>query len=109
MGVEVMNSNKRQVMWAKGCSRKEKIKMTRFVAGKLDSIMVGGLSFSLGNRHLDDNLEDDIQINIINCHGEDFKRYFSIPVNKVDEICHTLQRTKKESVLKTNGVVVSPK
>ena len=96
-------------MWAKGCSRKEKIKMTRFVAGKLDSIMVGGLSFSLGNRHLDANLEDDIQINIINCHGEDFKRYFSIPVNKVDEICQTLQRAKKDSILKTNGVKISPK
>ena len=68
-----MTSNKRQVKWAKGITKKEKIKMTNFVAGTLDSIMVGGLSFSLGNRHLDNNLEDDIQINIINCHGEDFK------------------------------------
>ena len=104
-----MTSNKHQVMWAKGCSRKEKIKMTKFVAGKLDSIMVGGLSFSLGNRHLDDNLENDIQINIINCHGEDFKRYFSIPVNKVDEICDALQVTKRESILNSNGVLISPK
>ena len=83
--------------------------MTNFVAGTLDSIMVGGLSFSLGNRHLDNNLEDDIQINIINCHGEDFKRYFTIPVNKVDEICDALQSTKRESILNSNGVLISPK
>ena len=43
------------------------------------------------------------------CHGEDYKRYFTIPVNKVDEICDALQVTKKESILKSNGIMVSPK
>ena len=45
----------------------------------------------------------------MNCHGEDYKRYFTIPVNKVDEICDALQVTKKESILKSNGIMVSPK
>ena len=109
-----MNANKQEVRWAKGLSKKEKSKMTGFTCGKLDSIYLSGISVALMDfSHLSPidrpDRNDDLLIGLINCHGEDFKRYFSIPVNKVDEICHTLQRTKKESVLKTNGVVVSPK
>ena len=106
-----MSTNKRQVRWANGLSNAEKAKMTGFTAGKLDSVYVSGISVSVPDySHLNPtDRPDNLLINIMNCHGEDYKRYFTIPVNKVDEICKALQVIKKESILNSNGVMVSPK
>ena len=81
-----MTSNKREVRWAKGTTKKEKAKMTGFTAGKLDSIYVSGISVSVPDySHLSPtDRQDNLLINIMNCHGEDYKRYITIPVNKVD-------------------------
>jgi hypothetical protein len=109
-----MSANKRQVRWAKGLAQKEKAKMTGFTAGKLDSIYVSGISIAqMDFSHLrpidKPKIQDDILISIINCHGDDNKRYFTIPLNKVDEICDALQVVKKQTTLATNGVKISPK
>ena len=101
-----MSTNKRRVRWANGLTNEEKAKMTGFTAGKLESIYMSGISVSVpDSRHPADTL----LISIINCHGDDDKRYFTIPVNKVDEICDTLQKTRKQLLLSQNGVKISPK
>lgn len=92
---------KYKVVWAKGLSQEEKTKMTGFTAGNFRSIYVSGVSVSVSDR------EDNLLINIMNCHGEDHKRYFTIPVDSVDDICNALQKAQKESLLKNNKVLVS--
>ena len=101
-----MNANKQEVRWAKGLSRKEKEKMTHFTGGTMDSIYLSGVSVSLMDySHLQpqDRADfvgnGDLLIGLINCHGEDYKRYFTIPVDRVDEICDTLQDMKKKHSL----------
>ena len=99
-----MNPNKQEVRWAKGLTKKEKAKMTGFTCGKLDSVYLSGISVALmdySHLHPTDRPDrnDDLLIGLINCHGEDYKRYFTIPVDRVDEICDTLQDMKKKHSL----------
>lgn len=103
---------KHEVVWAKGLTKREKSKMTGFFAGNLHSIYVSGISVSAPDlSYLKPNDRpangDDILISIMNCHGEDGKRYFTIPVDRTDDVCEALQKAQKESLLRHNKVLTS--
>ena len=82
------NLIEKQIVWSKGRTKEEMAKQTSWSSSKDYS----GLS-GLEVRAWDFNTY--VRCTAITSQGKSYNKYFQIPVDKIEEFCHTLMDAKK--------------
>ena len=77
-----------EIVWSKGRTQKEMEKQTSWSSSK-DWSGLSGLSFKCFD------FTNYVGITAITSHGISFQKYLQIPVDKIDEVCEALMKSKK--------------
>ena len=94
------NCTKKEVVWGKG-RKKSDLNEYTYWSSKKDYARLGGFTIEARELYMkvnDPNVVVDISLTAHTSHGESHSRFFQIPVDKVDDLCHALQQIK-QSVL----------
>lgn len=83
------NIIEKEVIWAKGRKGTEKHKYTAWSSSK-DYGHLGGFSVTAWSE-----TTHGITLNAHASDGKTSRKYFQIPVDKIDEMCHALQEVKQ--------------
>tara|TARA_B100001093_G_scaffold347651_1_gene332294 strand:- start:23340 stop:23609 length:270 start_codon:yes stop_codon:yes gene_type:complete len=77
-----------EIVWSKGRTKEEMVKQTSWSSSK-DYSGLSGLKFHCYS------FNNDVQITAITSQGVSHNKYLQIPVDKIEEVCKTLMRSKK--------------
>tara|TARA_B100002019_G_scaffold107922_1_gene92741 strand:- start:5364 stop:5642 length:279 start_codon:yes stop_codon:yes gene_type:complete len=81
------NIIEKEVIWAKGRKKSEQSKYTAWSSSK-DYGYLGGLSLTAYD------FPSYITFHAHSSDGKTSRKYFQIPVDKIDDLCHALQEVK---------------
>ena len=83
------NIIEKEVIWAKGRKGTERHKYTAWSSSK-DYGYLGGFSVTAWG-----DFDHSITLNAHSSDGKTSRKYFQIPVDKIDDMCHALQEVKQ--------------
>lgn len=87
----------KEIVWAKSRKQSESSKFTTWASSK-DWCKLGGFSVKAHD------FSKFVSVSAHNSDGESWNRYFEIPVDKIEEFCHTLMDAKKLMETKNENI-----